>query len=171
MMTFLAMALTAFVCFALVFYIKQRQFSSPAVRMPYQLKRPLFEQAERELLGALEQAAGERYRVLAKVRIADVVEVTAVPRRSYWHHATNRISAARFDFLLCDPHSLEPACAVEMEAASEANAFLDELCQTIGLPLVRLDAQQARSFAALRSFIDGLPASGARPPADSSMRE
>jgi len=159
-MTFLAMVLTAFVCFALVFYIKQRQFSSPAVRMPYQLKRPLFEPAEQELLAALEQAVGERYRVLAKVRIADVVEVTAVPRRSYWYHATNRISAARFDFLLCDPQSLEPACAIEMEAASEANAFLDELCQTIGLPLVRLDAEQARSFATLRTFIDQL-----RPPA------
>lgn len=156
-MTFLAMALTAFVCFALVFYIKQRQFSSPAVRMPYQLKQPLFEPAEIELLGALEQAADGRYRVLAKVRVADVVEVTAVPRRSYWYHATNRISAARFDFLLCDPASLAPACAVEMEAASEANAFLDELCQTIGLPLIRLDAEQARSFATLRTLIDQLP--------------
>ncbi len=158
-MTFFAMVLAAFVCFVLVFYIKQRQFSSPAVRMPYQLKRPLFEPAERELLAALEQAAGERYRVLAKVRIADVVEVTAVPRRAYWYHASNRISAARFDFLLCDPVSLEPACAVEMEAASEANAFLDELCQAIGLPLMRLDAEQARSFAILRTFIDQL-----RPP-------
>jgi len=158
-MTFLAMVLTAFVCFVLVFYIKQRQFSSPAVRMPYQLRRPLFTTEERELLAALEQAAGERYRVLAKVRLADVVEVTAVPRRAYWYHASNRISAARFDFLLCDPASLEPACAIEMEAASEANAFLDELCQTIGLPLMRLDAEQARSFATLRSFIDQL-----RPP-------
>lgn len=158
MLTFLAMVLTAFVCFVLVFWIKQRQFSSPAVRMPYRLRQPLFETAERELFEALEQAAGERFRVLAKVRIADVVEVTAVERRSYWYHATNRISAARFDFLLCDPASLEPACAVEMEPASEANAFLDELCQAIGLPLVRLDAEQARSFAALRGFIDQLPA-------------
>lgn len=159
-MTFLAMVLTAFVCFALVFYIKQRQFSRPVVRMPYQLRRPFFEPAELELLSALEQAAGERYRVLAKVRLADVVDVTAVARRSYWYHATNRISAARFDFLLCDPLDLEPVCAIEMEAASDANAFLDELCQTIGLPLVRLDAEQARSFATLRTIIDQL-----RPPA------
>jgi len=146
MMAFLGLVLAAFICFSLVFFIKQRQYNHPALRMPYQLKKPFFEAEERNLLGLLQQAVGNEYRILSKVRLADVIEVTAIPRRAPWYRAHNRISAARFDFLLCHPETLDPLCAVEMEPATEANAFLDELCQTVSLPLVRLKPETARAY-------------------------
>jgi len=152
-MTLLIVMLAAFACFALVFLIKQRQFSQPAVRLPYQLKQPFFSSAERAQLELLEQAVGNDFRILAKVRLAEVVDVTAIPRRSPWYHATNRISAASFDFLLCDKQTLEPVCAVEVEDASDANAALEELCQVIGLPLVRLTPRTAGSFDQVRTAI------------------
>ncbi|MFL9815422.1 DUF2726 domain-containing protein [Stutzerimonas sp. VN223-3] len=154
MTAFLGLVLVAFVCFALVFYIKQRQFNHPALRMPYQLKRPFFQPAERELFVLLQQAADDDHVILSKVRVADVVEVTAIPRRAPWYQASNRISAARFDFLLCDRQTLDLLCAIEMEQATEANAFLDDLCQTIGLPLVRLTPETARSYGEIRTAID-----------------
>lgn len=154
MMSFLAMVLAAFVCFALVFFIKQRQYNHPALRLPYALKQPLFQPSERELLELLQAAMGERFVILAKVRLADVVDVTAIPRRSHWYRAVNRISAARFDFLLCDRTTLEPQCAIEMEPANAANTFVDELCQTIGLPLVRLSAETARAYDRLCAAVD-----------------
>jgi hypothetical protein len=154
MTAFLGLVLVAFVCFVLVFFIKQRQYNHPALRMPYQLKRPFFQPSEGELLALLQQAAGDDYLILSKVRVADVVEVTAIPRRAPWYQAVNRISAGRFDFLLCDQQTLEPRCAIEMEQAGEANAFLDELCQTIGLPLIRLTPETARAYAEVRTAID-----------------
>lgn len=153
-MTLLALIVVTFVCFALVFLIKQRQFNKPALRLPYQLKQPLFSPAERSQLEMLEQAVGSDYRILAKVRLADVVEVTAIPRRGPWYHATNRISAASFDFLLCNKQDLAPVCAVEIEDASDANAPLEELCQAIGLPLVRLTQKSAGSFDQVRAAIE-----------------
>lgn len=154
MSAFLGLVLVAFICFVLVFFIKQRQYNHPALRMPYQLKRPFFEPSEGELLSMLQQAVGEDYLILCKVRVADVVEVTAIPRRAPWYQAVNRISAARFDFLLCDRQTLAPRCAVEMEQASDTNAFLDELCQTIELPLVRLTPETARAYGEVRTAID-----------------
>lgn len=154
MLSFLALVLVAFICFALVFFIKQRQFNHPALRMPYALKKPLFQPSEGELLSLLQQAVGNRFLILCKVRIADVVEVTAVPRRGHWYQAVNRISAARFDFLLCDPQTLEPRCAIEMEQPNDANAFVDELCKTVGLPLVRLTPETARAYDRLCAAID-----------------
>jgi len=153
-MSLLIVVLAAFACFALVFLIKQRQFSQPAIRLPYQLKQPFFSPNERAQLELLEQAVGGEFRILTKVRLADVVEVTAIPRRSTWYHATNRISAASFDFLLCDRRQLAPVCAVEIEEASAANAFLDELCEAIGLPLVRLTPRTAGSFDQVRAAIE-----------------
>ncbi len=154
MMGFLGLVLAAFICFSLVFFVKQRQYNHPALRMPYQLKKPLFQPDERDLLGLLQQAVGDEYQILSKVRLADVIEVTAIPRRAPWYRAHNRISAARFDFLLCHPETLEPVCAIEMEPATDANAFLDELCQTVGLPLVRLRPESARAYDEVRRAIE-----------------
>jgi len=149
---FIGLVLVAFACFVLVFFIKQRQYRHPALRMPYQLKHPFFQPSETELLALLQQAAND-YLILSKVRVADVIEVTAIPRRAPWYQAVNRISAARFDFLLCDRETLEPRCAIEMEQATEANAFLDELSQTVGLPLVRPSPVTARSYTDVRAAI------------------
>jgi len=165
MMSFLALVLAAFVCFALVFFIKQRQYNHPALRMPYALRKPFFQPSERELLSLLQQAVGERFQILCKVRVADVIEVTAVPRRAPWYQAVNRISAARFDFLLCDPQTLAPCCAIEMEGRDEANAFIDELCQTVQLPLVRLTPDTARAYDRLCAAIDGAITSPPQSPA------
>lgn len=154
MMAFLGLVLVAFICFALVFYIKQRQYNHPALRMPYQLRRPVLQAPERELLTRLQEAVNDDYLVLCKVRIAEVVEVTAIPRRAHWYQATNRISVGCFDFLLCDPQTLDPLCAIETEPATEANAFLDELCTTIGLPLLRLPPETTSSSPELRTAIE-----------------
>lgn len=163
MMAFLGLVLAAFVCFSLVFYVKQRQYNHPALRMPYQLKKPFFEPEERNLLGLLRQAMGNEYQILCKVRLADVIEVTAIPRRAPWYRAHNRISAARFDFLLCHPQTLEPVCAIEMEPATDNNAFLDELCQTVGLPLVRLNPETARAYDEVCAAIEQALASQQTP--------
>ena len=154
MMAFLGLVLVAFICFALVFYIKQRQYQHPALRMPYQLRRPVLQAEERELLAVLQQAVADDHLILCKIRVADVVEVTAIPRRTPWYQATNRISMGCFDFLLCNPHTLDPVCAIEMERASDDNAFLDELCKTIGLPLIRLPADKASSYSTVRAAIE-----------------
>lgn len=154
MMAFLGLVLAAFICFVLVFYIKQRQYQHPALRMPYQLKHSVLSPEESEFLSLLQQVTGNDYLILCKVRLADVVTVTAIPRRTSWYQATNRLSAGCFDFLLCTPGTLEPICAIEMEAANESNAFLDELCQTIGLPLVRLPPKKARNYSQVRSAVE-----------------
>ncbi|NIU63441.1 MAG: DUF2726 domain-containing protein, partial [Pseudomonas stutzeri] len=126
----------AFVCFVLVFFIKNRQLNHPALQYPYRLKVPLFASAERELLEHLQGTFGERYLVLPKVSVADVIEVTAIPRRAYWYQASNRIAAARFDFLLCTKTDLQPVCVINLDEPEAEQDFMDRLCETVGLPQV-----------------------------------
>lgn len=78
-MSWLALTLVAFVCFVLVFFIKNRQLNHPALQYPIDSKVPLFASAERELLEHLQGTFGERYLVFPKVSVADVIEVTAIP--------------------------------------------------------------------------------------------
>ncbi|GEM_PF-89975 len=122
-MSWLALTLVAFVCFVLVFFIKNRQLNHPALQYPYRLKVPLFASAERELLEHLQGTFGERYLVLPKVSVADVIVVTAIPRRAYWYQASNRIAAARFDFLLCTKTDLQPVCVINLDEPESRAGF------------------------------------------------
>ncbi|MCQ4295752.1 DUF2726 domain-containing protein [Pseudomonas stutzeri] len=153
-MSWLALTLVAFVCFVLVFFVKNRQLNHPALQYPYSLKAPLFSPAERELLEMLQRTAGEQYVILPKVSVAEVVEITAVPRRAYWYQAHNRIAAARFDFVLCAREDLTPVCVINLDDPDTEQEFMDRLCETIGLPHVRLAPETARSYADVREAIE-----------------
>ena len=153
-MSWLALTLVAFVCFVLVFFVKNRQLNHPALQYPYSLKAPFFSPAERELLEMLQRTVGEQYLILPKVSVADVVEVTAIPRRAYWYQATNRIAAARFDFVLCDKNDLTPICVVNLDEPETDQDFIDRLCETVGLPQVNLTPEAARSYTNVREAIE-----------------
>lgn len=147
--------IAAFICFALVFFIKQKQFSHPAVKFPYRLKSPFLSEDERALLDELQRSMSDEYYILTKVRLPDAVDITAVPRRSYWYHAYNRIATEHFDFLLCRKRDLEPACAVVLDQdGTERDPFMDELCRTVGLPLARFPATAVESFGEVHDFIE-----------------
>ena len=105
---------------------------------------PLFASAERELLEHLQGTFGERYLVLPKVSVADVIEVTAIPRRAYWYQASNRISGAlRFPPV----HEDGPAARLrDQSGRTEAEQdFMDRLCETVGLQ-VRLAPDKVHAY-------------------------
>jgi len=153
-MSWLALTLVAFVCFVLVFFIKNRQLNHPALQYPYSLKAPLFSPAEHELLEMLQRTVGEQYLILPKVSVAEIVEITAVPRRAYWYQAHNRIVALRFDFVLCDKRGLTPVCVVNLDDPDTERDFMDRLCETVGLPQVRLTPEAAKSYTDVREAIE-----------------
>ena len=73
-MSWLALTLVAFLCFVLVFFVKNRQLNHPALQYPYRLKDPVFSPAERELFEMLQRTVGQTYLILPKVGVAEVVQ-------------------------------------------------------------------------------------------------
>jgi hypothetical protein len=127
----------------------------------YQLKKSVFSPAERSFLGVLDQVCGNRYRVLGLVRVADVLEVRGAADRKQWLSANNKIRSKHFDFLLCDPGTLAPVCAVELDDKSHQRAhrrardqFVDRACSAASLPIVHIRAARAYEVDAVRRQID-----------------
>lgn len=127
---------------------------------PYALKPALFSPAERSFLGVLEQAIGNHYQIFGKVRIADVVETKSGLSASNRQKAFNRINAKHFDFLLCNRDDLTITCAIELDDKShrkpsrqQRDAFVVDLCSTVGLPLVRVTARRTYTVPELRTRI------------------
>ncbi|QKT03370.1 DUF2726 domain-containing protein [Ectothiorhodospiraceae bacterium 2226] len=156
-----AILFLAFLAVAAILYalLARRWRPSGEGQSDYIRRGALFSPAERSFLGVLEQAVGSDYRILGKVRVADVLEVMARDRAAHLR-AFNRISAKHFDFLLCTPDEIVPLCAIELDdrshrgaARRRRDAFLEHACRDAALPLLRIPATRSYSVEALRDAV------------------
>ena len=137
----------------IVFVAKAIARKAPTPGFIYQLRPSFLTPAERSFYGVLCQAVGERYIVLAKVRVADVITPSKSPDRSRWQSAFNKISSKHFDYILCDPNTLAVEQVVELHDKSHKKSnranrdeFLRAACESAGLPLREFAAKARYSI-------------------------
>jgi hypothetical protein len=135
----------------IVFLLKARP-KQETIEFPYQKAGSLFSPAERSFLGVLDRAIGDRYRVLGKIRLADIISTTKGLSRSDWQKAFNRIDSKHVDFALCKKDDLSLACAVELDDSSHKKSdrknrddFLENALNAASIPLVRFTARASYS--------------------------
>lgn len=154
--------LAMFSAMAAVLAILRRFRRSASGRTANYRKIPnLLTPAERSFFGALEQATKDRFRIMAKVRLADAIRPEKELGRSRATAAFNRISRKHLDFVLCDPDTLEIRAAVELDDASHRRAdrrlrddFLDRALESAGIPLHRFPARTGYDVAAIRKALE-----------------
>lgn len=112
------------------------------ILMPYR-KRYLLTKNEWSFYKSLKPVADEMgYTILAKVRVADLVEVTA---KDKWENQTylNKVSRKHIDFILAKPENLQIVLLIELddnshnEAQKERDDFINKLYKQTGYKLLR----------------------------------
>jgi hypothetical protein len=159
---YLASLLPILVIFVIIILLKGflRRASAPE---PSYERKGLFSAAERSLLGVLEQILGKEYRIIGKVRIADIIRprqgLSAKARTS----ALNRITSKHVDFALCDPRTLEVVGVIELDDSSHCeprrrrrDELVDAALSSAGVPIARIPAQRAYTPAEIRLRLSGL---------------
>lgn len=142
--------------------------SQPAMQdiYPYRLRDDFLSRAELSFYHVLQSMAGEHMLICPKVSLAELFFVAN--GRDYQAYQ-NKIDRKRVDFLLCDPKTLKPVLAIELDDSShqrpdrqERDAFVGQVFVAARLPLVRVPVRQAydtRELAALfRSALGQPPA-------------
>ncbi|MCU7797282.1 MAG: DUF2726 domain-containing protein [Candidatus Thiodiazotropha sp. (ex Myrtea spinifera)] len=126
----------------------------------YKTRGPLFSKAERSFLGVLEQAITEEFRVLGKVRVADILSQEKGMNRCNWQKAFNKISAKHFDFVICNKADLSVMAVIELDDKSHNNQrraardeVLDKACESAGLIIVHFPAKHSYEVVAVRDTI------------------
>ncbi len=117
----------------------------------YQKRGNLFTPAELNFLRALDRAVGQKLRIFGKVRVADVLSVKGgTNRRANWN-AFAKISGKHFDYVLCDPQTLNVLGVVELNDKSHdrrdrqlRDALIRRACLEAGMPLIEVPA--ARTY-------------------------
>jgi len=131
--------------------------------MPYRVRDDFLSPTEMSFYRVLQLAVGTHASIFAKVGLSDVFYV-ARPQENQSYR--NRIAQKHVDFVMCDPQTLKPLFAVELDDTShqrtdrqERDAFVDQVFQAANLPLVHMTAQREYRVHDLRTKIEAyLPA-------------
>ncbi|WP_316348389.1 DUF2726 domain-containing protein [Desulfuromonas acetoxidans] len=152
-----------FCVFVLLFIALAARFvssrSSSASGASYKRLDTLLTPAERSFYGVLCQSVSDDVVVCPKVRVADVVGVVK-SNRSSWQISFNRIAMKHFDFVVCGRDSFDFKYVVELDDSSHSGSkrvkrdqFLDDVCSSLGLPLVRFRARASYSISSVSDEI------------------
>lgn len=140
--------------------IKKKSGKVP-VDFPYQSKEVLCSPAERSFMGALDKIVGERYRIFAKVRLADIIDVQRGLSASARQSAFNRIAGKHVDFIVCNANDLSIVGAIELDDKShlkkgrrERDQFLEKALDAASVPMLRVKAQSTYSIKEVSSDLD-----------------
>jgi hypothetical protein len=127
------------------------------INFPYR-RKSLLSAAELAFYNVLKAAVGDRFVILLKVGVRDLVEIT---HREVNQAAFNRVTAKHVDFVLCDQITLHPVVAIELDDSShyrreraDRDAFINELFRVIGVALIRHRVQMAYDPDAIERWVD-----------------
>jgi hypothetical protein len=119
----------------------------PAREANYRQRDGLLTPAEGTFFQALRTGVGERWHIVTKVRLADLV--APLPGRE-WQAAWNRIAAKHVDFALCEPDTLRPRLVIELDDRShrrpdrvERDAFVDRVFAEAMLPILHIPVRRS----------------------------
>ena len=129
-------------------------------KLPYEGEPSLLSPAERSFMGVLEQVVGDDARVMAKVRLADMIKVERGLDASARTTAQNKINSKHIDFVLCDPSDFAIIAAVELDDSSHARAsrqnrdeFIDRALDAAGIRMVHFSAKRSYSTQEVRDAL------------------
>ncbi len=135
-------------------------FIKEKIALPYQKEPVLFTPAERSFFGVLELALGNQFKVLGKVRLADVIRVKPGLSGSARQQAFNRIQSKHLDFVVCDPSDFSVQFVVELDDSSHQHprrqardVFIDEALAAAGVPVFHFSVKKTYSAQEIRATI------------------
>lgn len=123
---------------------------------PYRVRDDFLSRAEASFYHVLKSMMGERLLIFPKVSLA---EIFFVAQSQDYQTYQNKIDRKRVDFLLCDPKTLKPVLAIELDDSShqrpnrqERDAFVEKVFADARLPLARVPVRPAYNTQELASI-------------------
>ncbi|MGP9797065.1 DUF2726 domain-containing protein [Halomonas sp. 86] len=141
---------------ALVILLCKRQ---PQAR--YNGREYLFTKTEWVFCQVLQQALGDRYFIMGKPRIADVLYVRKGLSKSDWASAFRKISSKHVDYLILEPLEGRIVAAIELDDPSHQrkdrqarDMFVNGAFSEAGIPLLRYPTAREYDLVTIRQDVD-----------------
>ncbi|MBF0381091.1 MAG: DUF2726 domain-containing protein [Magnetococcales bacterium] len=126
----------------------------------YTKAQPLFSNAETQFFHVLNEAFGEKYLILGKIRVADIIVPEGKRSDDGWQTAFNRVSQKHVDYVLCDQEDLDVKAVIELNDKShnrsktkKRDLFLEESFHEANIPFIQVPAARYYDSKQIRDFI------------------
>jgi len=131
------------------------------LEFPFAVKKQLFTSAERQFLALIEQAAGDEFRVLCRVKLIDLLSLRSNTDKKIANSALLRAGAKQVDFVLCDRKDMTPVMAIDLVYGNgkeghntQRDFFVSGALDTASIPHVRIKAKGGYSLTEIRECIE-----------------
>ena len=143
------------------------KMSQPDINVAFQRKSQLFTPVERSFILLLEQAVGNEFRILCRVRLADVLCPRSQSKQS--KAAQQKASTKQLDFVLCDKEDMRPLIAIDLVSAkgpvvkgkeqkegykTKRDWFVSGALETASVAHVRIKVKPGYTAAEIRECIE-----------------
>ncbi|MCG9699600.1 DUF2726 domain-containing protein [Vibrio natriegens] len=126
----------------------------------YRSKGALLRGQEAAFFNALRTAVGEHAVIFSKVNMSSLVAPKDIKNKRQLFVASNRISRSYFDYVICDPRTLEPRVILELDDGKPLNKgkaarqkLLIHVCKTANLPLIGTSIKHSYQVGRLRRLL------------------
>ncbi|MDP5135875.1 DUF2726 domain-containing protein [Rheinheimera baltica] len=127
---------------------------------PVQKKTTLFSPVERSFMLLLEKAVAADYKVLNRVKLADVIELKNVANAKARNATLAKLNAKYLDFVLCDPTDMSIVAVLDLVNNSNKDGhkavpdwFVNGTLDAAGIPYLRLKIQAGYTPADIQAAI------------------
>lgn len=137
-------------------FATNKQPTGKHAELKYQSRGALLSPGELRFYRALHEVVQDRYLVMAKVRLADLIEA----EEGFHSTAGRKISQRHADFVLVTKRGLRIAAVVELDDKSHLapeqqirDAYLADALHAAGVPLIRFPIYKRYDTALLRAIL------------------
>lgn len=135
--------------------------STPNTNYVFKPKGQLFTPVERSFLQLLEQAVGNEFKIICRVKLSDLVTVRNPLRKKQMSDALSKTSAKHLDFVLCDRKSLDPVMAVDLvyrqgteSYKAQKDLFVTNALDNANIPLARIKVKSGYSLEEIKDCVE-----------------
>jgi ssDNA-binding Zn-finger/Zn-ribbon topoisomerase 1 len=148
--------LVGFSMVALKYFVKQEDTKS----YQYKVKGPILSSAQTAFYNALKEAVGDHGVILTKVSMANVVTPQQMKSKKQWFIANNVIAKSYFDFVVCDPRTMQPRVIIEYDNGQklhkgkiERQRLIMQVCKSANVPLIGASVKLSYQVGKIRRLL------------------
>lgn len=132
----------------------------PGLAFPFKKKNSLFTPVERTFLGLIEEAVGNEYRIMCRVKMSDILAVRQNADKKTSKNAVSRAGSKHLDFVLCSKVDMSPVIAIDLVHnsgkdgyKSQRDFFVSGALDSAHIPHVRIKVRSGYKAQDIRECI------------------
>jgi hypothetical protein len=132
----------------------------PSLAFPFKKKGNLFTPVERTFLALIEEAVGNEFRILCRVKMSDILAIHQNADKKTSKNAATRASSKHLDFVLCSKADMSPIIAIDLVHnngkdgyKSQRDFFVSGALDAAHMPHVRIKVRSGYKAQDIRGCI------------------